>query len=165
MKRVIAAILMSVLLAGVASAEPQNRVVTLKDGSTVQGKIMGIEKGAYIIESSTLGVLRINEGEVVSIASPGAAVAAGTVQVAQPAGNAELEAVQAKMMSDPALMAELQAIASDPEVVAIISDPAFMQAAQAKDMAAIQANPRTAQLMNNPKIKSLIQKMQAARGQ
>ncbi len=164
MKKILFGVLMVLLSVGVASAEPQNRLVTLKDGTTVQGKIMGIDKGAYVIESSALGTLRIQEGNVASISSPVAAVSAQPVQHSLgAAGDAEFQAAQSKIMSNPALMAEIQAIASDPEVVAIISDPAFMQAAQAKDMAAIQANPRTAQLMNNPKIKALIEKMQASR--
>lgn len=168
MKKIfLGALVLVVSAAAVASAEPVNRVVTLKDGSTVQGKILGIDKGAYIVASPALGELRVKEEDVVSIASPGAVTAPQPAQpLLQPqAGGAELQAAQARMMADPALMADIQSIASDPEVVALVSDPAFLQAAQSKNISAIQANPRTAQLMNNPKVKALIEKMRSAHGQ
>ncbi|MBF0386232.1 MAG: hypothetical protein HQL20_00085 [Candidatus Omnitrophica bacterium] len=160
MKKPLFIMLVFMFLTGLAGAEPMPRVITLKDGSTIQGKILGMEKGAYLIESAAIGELRVKESEVVLITAPGAAPRENIPPAAE---SPDLQAVQARMMADPSLMAELQAIASDPEVMALVTDPAFMQAAQARDMAAIQANPRTAQLMNNPKVKALIERMQAVR--
>ncbi len=169
MKKIFLAAVMVFILIPASWAEPKLRVIALKDGSSVQGRIMGIERGAYIIESSALGEIRVREDDVVSIVSPGDSVpATGPVSssstFAPASSGLELEAVQTMIMSDPALMMDIQAIAGDPEVMALISDPAFMQAVQAKDVAAIQSSERTMQLMANPKIKALIEKMRGDQG-
>ncbi len=68
---------------------------------------------------------------------------------------------QDKIMSNPEVMAEIRAISNDPEIVEIIADPDFLQAIQSKNLKEVQANPRTAQFMANPKIRALMEKIQA----
>jgi hypothetical protein len=178
MKKFSLVLLMWVSFISLALAEPQTKVITLKDGSTVQGKIVGLDQGAYVVVTPTLGELRLNEGDVVSVVSPGdiqapqvsrgsmpplpSQAASAASSESTPSAPANLQQAQTQIMGNPAMMADIQSLASDPEILAIVSDPAFMQAAQAKDMAAIQANPRTAQLMNNPKFKALMEKLQAS---
>jgi hypothetical protein len=151
-------------------ADIQARVITLKDGTQIQGKLRGVNNGVYIVESATLGVLHLKEGDVQSIGE--AAVAAQARPSALPAAvaagkasPADLQAVQSSIMSNPNLMADIQSIAGDPEIVALISDPEFMQAVQSRNVAALSANPRMAKLMENPKIRALIGKIQGTGGQ
>jgi len=165
MKRFLPALLIVLFFVSSASAEPKTRVVTLQDGTTVQGKILGIDNGSYIVQNPVLGELRVKEGDVVSILSPGESLEKPSQKPSRQGGTDELQVLQSRIMGNPEIMADIQAIASDPELVALISNPAFMQAAQAKDIAAMQANPRTAKLMSNPKIKALIEKIQALEGQ
>jgi len=146
----------------VASAEAESRVITMKDGSTVQGKLVSVNNGVYSVESPTLGTLSLKEADVQSVGNPGPVAGSAASAAKQVASDSDLQAVQNNIMADPGMMADLQAMANDPEVLALISDPAFMEAAQAKDMAAVAANPRTAQLMNNPKFKALIEKLRAS---
>lgn len=161
MKKIFLAILMVTATTAVCfSAEPLERVIALKDGSTVQGKLTGLENGVYMVSNPSLGVLRVKEADVVSISAPRAMPPKALPGQEIPAES--IEQVQSKIMSDPDIMAMVQEMANDPEIVKIMSDPAFVQAAQSRDMIAVQTNPRMAQLMANPKIKALIERMQAA---
>ena len=164
--RIILSVIMIVVVACTAAyAGAGVRTITLKDGSTVQGRITGIDNGKYVVESPALGEVRIQEDNVVSIVAAGnSAAIAQSAAGAQPVAAVsedQLQAAQAKIMADPQAMADIQSIVSDPEIVKLVSDPAFMQAATSRDAAAIQANPRTAELMKNPKVKALIEKLQA----
>ncbi|MEI6437698.1 MAG: hypothetical protein WCO69_02985 [Candidatus Omnitrophota bacterium] len=157
-------ILMVALATASASAATLDRVLKLKDGSTVQGRVIGLDKGVFTIQTTALGELRIKEDDVVSLTAPKAppAEGLGDVEEMRKQGDAGMEAMQAKIMADPDIMAQVQEIASDPEIAGIMSDPLFMKAAQNKDSVALQANPRTLQLMQNPKVKALLEKLQAA---
>ena len=165
--RIVVLVMMALALAaGTVQAEPKTRTITLKDGSTIQGKITGIDQGAYVVESPTLGQVKVSEDNVVSVLAPGeqAALTAPGASSGLVLSSDQMQNAQAQITSNPQAMADIQALASDPEVVQLISDPAFMQAVQSRDMSAIQANPRTAALMSNPKVKALIEKLQADRG-
>ena len=172
MNKIALVVMAGVLFFGSAAfAEVQTRVISLKDGSTVQGKLVGVNNGVYTVETATLGTLSLKEEDVQSV---GVSTAAPLAQnPGQPTGampssvntKVDFQAAQKDIMSNPALMADIQSIAADPEIVALVTDPAFMEAAQAKDINAISANPRTAKLMQNPKIKALIEKIQASRTQ
>ncbi len=71
----------------------------------------------------------------------------------------QLEATQAQIMSNPELVAEIQALMHDPEVMQILSDPDLLKAATAKDISAVEKNPQTQALMQNPKIQALTEKI------
>jgi len=139
------------------------KVITLNDGSRVQGRITGIEDGRYVIDSPTLGEVRIPEDSVVSIVLPGEAAAPTQAAPSNAMTNSsQFQAVQNQIMTNPALMSEIQALMQDPTVMDAMSDPAFVQAAQSGDPEAIRSSPQLQRLMDNPKIQSIIQKLQAS---
>ncbi|NLE64459.1 MAG: hypothetical protein GX606_00895 [Elusimicrobia bacterium] len=72
----------------------------------------------------------------------------------------EFDAIQSRILGDPQIMQDIQDMASDPEIIALISDASFLTAAQNKDFAALETNPKTAALLNNPKVQRLIKKLQ-----
>ena len=63
-------------------------------------------------------------------------------------------------MSNPQNLADIQSLANDPQVIAALSDPAFMKAIQSQDLQALQNNPQMNKLLNNPKIRAMIQQLQ-----
>lgn len=125
--------------------------VKLKDGSVVQGEVVGVNLTEYTIKSPTLGVITVPKATIQSVG-----VGAGE------SSASDLQAVQAKITSNPAMMAQIQALASDPEIVELMSDPEFLKLIQSRDMNALQSNPRMMQLMSNPKIQALVAAMQGA---
>jgi len=162
-KQIFLGVLVVLLLVPFVSAESRLRSITMKDGTKVQGAIVGIEDGKYIVESPALGKLQLNQNDVVSIiSSSGKTVEASSiVGSSREEAVVDIQSVQSKIMADPEIMADIQAIASDPEMVALVTDPDFMKAIQSRNMSAVKADPHTAQLMNNPRIKALIEKIQS----
>lgn len=161
-------LLVSASLLFAAPAFAKTQVFTLKDGSQIKGELVEFEDGIYTVNTTSFGEMQINQNEVVSVADPGATPAVPTV--AAPAGNAarnselsqQVSAMQTQLMANPEFLADLQQMAQDPEIMNILSDPALVQAVTSKDVTAIQTNPRAKQLMDNPKMQALIEKLQAS---
>jgi hypothetical protein len=73
--------------------------------------------------------------------------------------SAQIQAVQGQMLSDPSILTDIQALAQDPDMIAALSDPAFIQAVQNQDLQTIESSPQFQKLMNNPGIRALMGKM------
>jgi hypothetical protein len=144
------------------------KVITLKDGSRINGRIISLEQGQYVIQSGTLGEVRIGEDNIQSIVAPNmAAMAATQPGQDQAAGQAvpgeytqHMQEMQSQIMANPDIMKEIATLAQDPQIVNLLSDPALLEAAKQGNPQAMQANPRTQQLMNNSKMQGLIKKIQ-----
>ncbi len=145
--------------AGLAATQ----TITLKDGSTVNGELVGINNGTYTVKTAVMGDVSIDSSQVVSINSPGAIPAAmpmPTQAEAPSAVGGQMQAIQSQMMSDPSFMMEMQQMMQDPEFMELISDPAVMQAVASKNPQALQNNPKGQALMNNPKMRALVERLQ-----
>lgn len=155
------------LISGALAAD--GKVITLKDGSHVRGELTGIRNGYYEVQSASMGNIRVAPDDIVSIttasaAEQPAAAASNThaPQATMPAdikSTPEFQAIQNKIISDPALMSNIQSLMQDPEIMAIISDPALLAAIQSGNTAALQSDPRLKRLSENPKIKALTEKI------
>lgn len=137
------------------------KTITLKDGSVIQGQIVQIKDNTYTVDSPAVGTVSILEDQIVSIVVDSQGSASGTTATPAAFRDDIITAAQNKIMADSDAMKDVQAIASDPEVVALMSDPAFLQAIQSRDPAAIQANPNTQKLMENPKVQAIINRLQS----
>ncbi|MEI8012478.1 MAG: hypothetical protein WCI27_08390 [Candidatus Omnitrophota bacterium] len=143
------------LVSGVFAAD--SKTIILKDGSHVKGDLVGIADGYYTITTAAMGDIRVAEKDVLSITSdtPAAQPAAPTDIKATP----EFNSIQNKIISDPALLSEIQALLQDPEIMAVMSDPVLIAAVQSGNSAVLQSDPRLKRLSENPKIKALIDKV------
>jgi len=162
------------VLALSASAFAETQVITLKDGSQIKGELVGIANGVYTINTPMLGDVHIDKAQVTSISDGSAPVAqaaqtapANVLQTPQaPQANADLtqkiQAAQVQLMSNPDFIADMQKMAQDPEITQLLSDPALVQAVTSKNVNAMKNNPHAQQLMSNPKMKALIEKMQGS---
>lgn len=147
-----------------ASIPKQNsKTITLLDGTKVKGEIIRFENGTYSIHSPTLGDIQIQDTNVVSITT------GDTVEPAEKSAAANLskdfiQAQQAAVMRDPALMEDLMKLSQDPQFMELLNDPAFVEAVQNSDVEKLQNHPKTLMLMNNPQIKGMIEKIQQKNG-
>jgi hypothetical protein len=141
--------------------------ITLKDGSVIKGELVSFENGVYTLQTENLGRLQLPEVNVVSIAEQAAATippvnSQGTTAV--PNFSTKVNAMQTQIMGDPQAMKAVQAMAEDPEIAAMISDPAFVQqltsAVSNNNVDSVAGDPKIQQLMNNPKMQTLIQQLQ-----
>ncbi len=172
MKKILILLFALVLLPVTAAFAKSPKTITLKDGTRVSGQITGIDQGQYVVQSQTLGEIKVKEDDVASITDPNAPNTA--TQPAQQENsqanapvdyNAKIHEVQSQIMADPEVMKDITAMAQDPQIMAILSDPAIMAAAKSGNPMAVQSNPHTQELLNNPKMQELIRKIQASQPQ
>ncbi len=147
-----------VILLGIASPlyAQSAKVITLKDGSVIKGEVLRLEDHAYTIETPNLGKVQIPEADILTITSEQPA--------AQPSASqfeSRTNQMQADILSDPALLSDVQAMMQDQETVAIFSDPKLMEDIMSRDPAKIESNPKVQTLLQNPHMQALIQKIQA----
>ena len=136
------------------------KTITLQDGSRIQGSVISLQNGEYTIQSPSLGTIHLKESNIRSISTQDSHVSAGNVEGSVD-HTAEINNLMNGIMSNPELMNDIQALASDPQLVAILQDPAFMNAIQTRDFSALQTSAATQKLMDNPKMKALVQKIMA----
>ena len=153
-------------------AHSAQKFITLKDGSVIKGTVAGIANQKYTIETNNLGTIEVSESDIESITTSKVAQAT-KVPVAQnalgglgnPGGSGNLgtsgqmQQMQNTLMSDPQMMAEIQTMLQDKELMALLSDPNIIQDLMSNDPSVIQNNPKIMQLMNNPQMKALMQMM------
>jgi len=72
----------------------------------------------------------------------------------------QLQQMQERMMGDPKVMALIQSLQNDPEMLVLLADPSFLQAVTSRNVDAISTDPRFVKLMSNPKIREIIRMMQ-----
>lgn len=138
------------------------KIITLKDGSVLKGKVIQLDNGIYTIETSNLGSINIPEVNILSIASPEA------TKVQQSESNAsekaqlknQVQKIQGSILSDPGLMMDIQNIIKDEEVQVLLSNPKLLDDVMSYDQEKIRQNDDVQSLMQNPKIQNLMNKIQ-----
>ncbi|MBP9855095.1 MAG: hypothetical protein KBD53_09545 [Candidatus Omnitrophica bacterium] len=168
-----------ILMINLPAQAEQEKLIQLKDGSSLTGQVLGLVDKVYTIRTADLGMIKIEEEKILSISNKNIetnqipATEPALIPVAVPTinttpttpnltssnMNAQMQTIQQDIMSNPVLMADIQAMASDPEIVKLLTDPAFMQSMMSMDMAAIQNDPKFKVLLENEKMRSLIEKI------
>ncbi len=168
---------LSVAALSPAFAEDLKRI-TLKDGSVIRGELISFDKGLYTVKTENLGQLLLSEANVVSVVNESLAPQAQAVpqapnvpqQAAASGGfSSQVSAVQNQIMSNPQTMQAIAMMAEDPEIMAMMSDPAFVQqltaALSGNNLEGVAKDPRVLKLMANPKMQALIQQIQPGASQ
>jgi len=133
------------------------RQIELTDGSTIAGEVLSMEGGIYTVRSAGLGTVKLEGSKIRAIrsgpssGSPAAAPGNGTDAVVRSVGK--------KMMGDQEVMALILSLQNDPEFQKVLEDPEIMNAVNAGDVAALTANPRFMQLLNNPTVQDIQKKV------
>ena len=124
--------------------------------------LLTMRKQIYILSLLLLGILSTSS----FAADTDQAVAAPAVQeAAQPSNdeiNQRIQTAQTSIMNDPEMMKQVQAMAQDPELMKLLSDPTLVKAVMAHDVKAIEGNPKAQELMNNPKMRALAEQMRGS---
>jgi hypothetical protein len=162
--------LIGALLTGPALAGQS--LIELRDGSTIAGALVRVEGAVYVIQSATLGEVRIPESEVLSIrpvsaGTPGGErggtqVGAGPSGAGTPSAGAlggQIQDLQQQLTQDPQLMGAIAALQGDPQLRAALADPEFARAVLSGDLDALQQDPRFIELMRHPGIQEIVGRM------
>jgi hypothetical protein len=71
-----------------------------------------------------------------------------------------VEGLQQRMMNDPGVMTLITPLLDDPEVQALLNDPAVLSAVQGGDIGTLLNNPAVLRLLNNPRIREIGKKLE-----
>jgi hypothetical protein len=165
MKMLIEACLAAALL-GLASGALASPTIELKDGSRIEGEIQSIEKGVYTILSPSIGTVHVAQSNIVRIVySSDVSNAAGSSDKPAPNKPAarndtltrDIQQLQASLAQDPAAVKAIMDLQSDPQIQAVLSDPAIAKAIQEGDFASLLGNAKIQALESNEHLKQLIQ--------
>lgn len=126
--------------------------IELVDGTTINGDVVSISNGRYIIHSTTLGQIEVPESSIRSI-RPGGGNGSGS------AISAEIQSIQKQILSSPELMQMVTALLSDPELQATINDPELIQLVMSGNLEALRVDPRIHRLFANPSIQAIVGKV------
>lgn len=140
--------------------------IALKDGTVVKGFLKAVVDGDYVIQTQNLGELKIPAAEIASITAAGLTPANTPIPSlnSSPSFEGMVRNIQQKYLSDPAITADLQALASDPEIMNLILDPGVFNAIMSMDPNTIQNNPGVQKMLQNPKIQKLMQEIKEKLG-
>jgi len=67
------------------------------------------------------------------------------------------------MMKDEGIMTLIRALQDDPEMQALLSNPAMMSAIQAGDIGTLMNNPSFLKFLNNPRVREIEKKVEFPR--
>jgi hypothetical protein len=137
--------------------------IELLDGSKLYGEIVSVRKDIYRVESPSLGTIDIDSSKIrlIRLKPTSAQTEAQTGGVStgiDSARRSEIEVLQKSMVSDQATMSLITSLQNDPEVQALLQDPAIMSAVTSADVTTLMANPQFLKLLQNPKIQEIEKK-------
>ena len=72
----------------------------------------------------------------------------------------QVEDMKEQMLKDEGVMSLIREMQNDPEMQALLSDPAIVNAIQAGDIGTLMNNPAFLKLLNNPRVREIEKKMQ-----
>lgn len=140
-----------------SSAWAEPATIELADGSTLRGEVLSLKVGAYEIATTSLGVIRVPQQDVVLVSyQPSAqAGAVSEPQGASATNTAALADVQQRLAANPQTLSMIMRLSDDAEVQAIIRDPAIQAAISSGDFESLMANPKIKTLMRHPTIRKI----------
>ena len=72
----------------------------------------------------------------------------------------KVEELKKQMLSDEGTMELIRAMQNDPDMQALLSDPAVMRAIQSMDIGTLMNNPGFMKMLENPSVREIEQRMQ-----
>jgi hypothetical protein len=163
MKMLIEACLAAALL-GLASGVLASPTLELKDGSRIQGEIQSIEKGVYTVLSPSIGTVHVAQSNIVRIVYSddvsNAAGSSGKSSARDDTVTRDIQQLQASLAQDPTAVQAIMNLQSDPQIQAVLSDPAIMKAIQDGDYTSLLGNPKIQALESNEQLKQLVRQQE-----
>lgn len=147
LKIIIGIIIVMVCILNVA-AQPQERVVKLKDGTVVQGEVLSKEGDVYKIATKTLGVISVKDIDIASIGE-------GQSVYQEPQGIPNVEEIKQGIVGNAQVIALAESLALDPKVVEMFEDPALKAAIARQDMDYLQNNEKFMELVRSPEMEKI----------
>jgi hypothetical protein len=85
---------------------------------------------------------------------------AGSDGAGQTADPARVQLLQERILGDPAIMSIILSLQNDPDLQALLSDPAVVAAIRAGDLSSLAKDPRVVKLLSKPQLKEVEKRLQ-----
>ena len=131
--------------------------ITLKDGTLIKGHLEKIEDDTYTIKTQHMGLINVQASDIDNISN-----SQNTAPSTNTSYRGQIQQMQQSILKNPQTMSAIQDLANDQEIVNLLKDPELLKVIMAMDPAAAKNNPKIQDLMNNPKMKSIINQMMAS---
>lgn len=152
---------LAIALLGVASGALASPTIVLKDGSRIEGEIRSIEHGVYTVVSPSLGTVHVAQSSIVRIVYSGDVSPAAGSSVKSPARDdamtRDIQQLQTRIAQDPGAMQSIMNLQSDPQIQAILNDPAIMKAIQEGDYVSLLGNAKIQALESDEHLQQVLQ--------
>ena len=162
--KVFLEVCLAVALLGLASEVSASPTIELKDGSRIEGEIQSIDNGVYTVLSPSIGTVHVAQSNIVRIVYNGevskAAVASDKPAARDNAVTQEFQQLQSRLVQDPASVQSIMSLQSDPQIQAVLNDPAIMKAIQEGNFTSLLGNPKIQALESNEHVKQLVQQQE-----
>ena len=134
--------------------------IELIDGGIILGEIVSQSDGNYIVRSSSLGTIKINESQIRVIRlKSGSSREKEIMNTPGQSPSPNIQSLQKSMMNNKGIMSLVTTLQDDPEMQALLKDPDIMAAVQSGNIGALMSNPKFLKLLNNTKIKEIQEKV------
>ena len=162
MKMLLKICLASVVL-GFASGIAASPTIELKDGSRIQGEILGIDNGTYTVRSPSIGTVHVAQSNIARIVYDGdASNGAGAPNNSSARDDSltqNIQQLQTRLTQDPATLQSIMSLQSDPQIQAILNDPAIAKAIQEGDYMSLLGNAKIQALESDARLQQLLQQV------
>lgn len=85
---------------------------------------------------------------------------AGSDGSGQTVDPARVQEMQERILNDPGIMAIILSLQNDPDLQALLNDPAVATAIQAGDVSSLANDPRVVKLLRKPQLKEVEKRLQ-----
>ena len=147
-------------LLGLASGVLASPTIELKDGSRIEGEIQSVENGVYTVLSPSIGTVHIAQSNIAQIVYSGDVSDAPPSPAKSPARDdtlaRDIQQLQASLAQDPATVQSIMSLQSDPQIQAVLSDPAIAKAIAEGDYTSLLGNPKIQSLQSNEHLQQLV---------
>ncbi|MGD8589348.1 MAG: hypothetical protein PVG22_11025 [Chromatiales bacterium] len=140
------------LLLAITSTHYGASLIELQDGTRIVGEVVSAEQGHYLIRSTNLGEIRLDESAIRSIHP-------STDAQAYSAEPVEMDLIQQKIANSPELMKMITDLQTKPQLLAILNDKQLLQLVLSGDIESLQQDPRIMQLLADPSMQAIIDKV------
>ena len=143
-------------LLGFATCALAAPTIELKDGSRIQGEIRSVENGVYTVQSPSIGTVHVAQSNIVRIVYEGSAPRAANSSET----SGQILQLQAQLAQDPEALKSIMSLQSDPQIMAILNDPAIVRAIQEGDYMSLIDNPKIKALESNAQLQQLLKQQE-----
>ena len=141
--------------------------IELIDGGMILGRIISHLDGEYVIQSDTLGTLKVNEAKIriirikhgpsIENSSSGSQEESSnqniqSIQTQEKFLNQNIQSIQKSIMNNEKIMQKALSLQNNPQMQEILKDPDIREALDSGNFSTLLSHPKFVDMLNSPEI-------------